>query len=240
MGNSNRPRNPYYEEDPYTRSSQQQNAPRQRASSGYGYGSQQSENSRTPSAPQRRKRGGGGPKGLLIVLLVLVILMGIFLGADVLLGKNGVSLFGPTATATPEPTATPTPAPTQPTTGSVKITYTSSVKIRQGPGTEYEVVGIAEKGKNYTCTGVAESGWYQVKTKEGVVGYISPKMCEFTPGEIAEDGTVTTNAARVQTVASDGDTADAADEPETTTPPTGSQTGQTIDFGLEIDKNMRR
>ena len=56
MGNSNRPRNPYYEEDPYTRSSQQQNAPRQRASSGYGYGSQQSEDSRTPSAPRQERR----------------------------------------------------------------------------------------------------------------------------------------------------------------------------------------
>ena len=51
MGNSNRPRNPYYEESPYTRSSQQQGAPRQRASAGYGYESQQSGVSRTPSAP---------------------------------------------------------------------------------------------------------------------------------------------------------------------------------------------
>ena len=79
-----------------------------------------------------------------------------------------------------------------------------------------------------------------MKTKEGVVGYISPKMCEFTPGEISEDGTVTTDAASTQAAASadDSKAADSTDSASGDT--TGSQTGQTLDFGLEIDENLRR
>ena len=65
-------------------------------------------------------------------------------------------------------------------------------------------------------------------------------MCEFTPGEISEDGTVTANDTGAQTAVSgdDGKAADSTDSGSNDT--TGSQTGQTLDFGLEIDKNMRR
>ena len=287
MGNSNRTRTPYYEEDPYMRSAQK-DAPRQRASSGYGYNDAPAGGTRGGSAPRkRRKRGGGGAKVLLFILLTLVILMAIFLAADVFFfGKDGnPSLFGPAATATPlptpeptpvateaitlaptpvrtpvptpvptatptpvptatptpEPTATPTPEPTKMTTGTIKITYSTSVKMRQGPGTEYDVVGIAEKGKVYVCTDIADSGWYQVKTKEGIVGYISPKMCEFTPGEINEDGTVDTQAANASNgeivISSDGGS-DAkntqAPSADATQAPKGSQTNKTLDFGLDI------
>ena len=311
MGNSNRTRTPYYEEDPYMRSAQK-DAPRQRASSGYGYNDAPAGGTRGGSAPRkRRKRGGGGAKVLLFILLTLVILMAIFLAADVFFfGKDGnLSLFGPSATAaplptpeptpvateaitlaptpvrtpvptpvptatptpvptatptpeptatptpvptatptpvptatpTPEPTATPTPEPTKMTTGTIKITYSTSVKMRQGPGTEYDVVGIAEKGKVYVCTDIADSGWYQVKTKEGIVGYISPKMCEFTPGEINEDGTVDTQAANASNgeivISSDGGSdakSTQAPSADATQAPKGSQTNKTLDFGLDI------
>ena len=287
MGNSNRTRTPYYEEDPYMRSAQK-DAPRQRASSGYGYNDAPAGGTRGGSAPRkRRKRGGGGAKVLLFILLTLVILMAIFLAADVFFfGKDGnPSLFGPAATATPlptpeptpvatesitlaptpvrtpvptpvptatptpvptatptpEPTATPTPEPTKMTTGTIKITYSTSVKMRQGPGTEYDVVGIAEKGKVYVCTDIADSGWYQVKTKEGIVGYISPKMCEFTPGEINEDGTVDTQAANASNgeivISSDGGSdakSTQAPSADATQAPKGSQTNKTLDFGLDI------
>ena len=287
MGNSNRTRTPYYEEDPYMRSAQK-DAPRQRASSGYGYNDAPAGGTRGGSAPRkRRKRGGGGAKVLLFILLTLVILMAIFLAADVFFfGKDGnPSLFGPAATATPlptpeptpvateaitlaptpvrtpvptpvptatptpvptatptpEPTAKPTPEPTKMTTGTIKITYSTSVKMRQGPGTEYDVVGIAEKGKVYVCTDIADSGWYQVKTKEGIVGYISPKMCEFTPGEINEDGTVDTQAANASNgeivISSDGGSdakSTQAPSADATQAPKGSQTNKTLDFGLDI------
>ena len=311
MGNSNRTRTPYYEEDPYMRSAQK-DAPRQRASSGYGYNDAPAGGTRGGSAPRkRRKRGGGGAKVLLFILLTLVILMAIFLAADVFFfGKDGnPSLFGPAATATPlptleptpvateaitlaptpvrtpvptpvptatptpvptatptpeptatptpvptvtptpvptatptpEPTATPTPEPTRMTTGTIKITYSTSVKMRQGPGTEYDVVGIAEKGKAYVCTDIADTGWYQVKTKEGIVGYISPKMCEFTPGEINEDGTVDTQAANASNgeiaISSDGGSdakSTQAPSADATQAPKGSQTNKTLDFGLDI------
>ena len=287
MGNSNRTRTPYYEEDPYMRSAQK-DAPRQRASSGYGYNDAPAGGTRGGSAPRkRRKRGGGGAKVLLFILLTLVILMAIFLAADVFFfGKDGnPSLFGPAATATPlptleptpvateaitlaptpvrtpvptpvptatptpvptatptpEPTATPTPEPTRMTTGTIKITYSTSVKMRQGPGTEYDVVGIAEKGKVYVCTDIADTGWYQVKTKEGIVGYISPKMCEFTPGEINEDGTVDTQAANASNgeiaISSDGGSdakSTQAPSADATQAPKGSQTNKTLDFGLDI------
>ena len=287
MGNSNRTRTPYYEEDPYMRSAQK-DAPRQRASSGYGYNDAPAGGTRGGSAPRkRRKRGGGGAKVLLFILLTLVILMAIFLAADVFFfGKDGnPSLFGPAATATPlptpeptpvateaitlaptpvrtpvptpvptatptpvptatptpEPTATPTPEPTKMTTGTIKITYSTSVKMRQGPGTEYDVVGIAEKGKVYVCTDIADSGWYQVKTKEGIVGYISTKMCEFTPGEINEDGTVDTQAANASNgeivISSDGGSdakSTQAPSADATQAPKGSQTNKTLDFGLDI------
>ena len=287
MGNSNRTRTPYYEEDPYMRSAQK-DAPRQRASSGYGYNDAPAGGTRGGSAPRkRRKRGGGGAKVLLFILLTLVILMAIFLAADVFFfGKDGnPSLFGPAATATPlptpeptpvateaitlaptpvrtpvptpvptatptpvptatptpEPTATPTPEPTKMTTGTIKITYSTSVKMRQGPGTEYDVVGIAEKGKVYVCTDIADTGWYQVKTKEGIVGYISPKMCEFTPGEINEDVTVDTQAANASNgeivISSDGGSdakSTQAPSADATQAPKGSQTNKTLDFGLDI------
>ena len=287
MGNSNRTRTPYYEEDPYMRSAQK-DAPRQRASSGYGYNDAPAGGTRGGSAPRkRRKRGGGGTKVLLFILLTLVILMAIFLAADVFFfGKDGnPSLFGPAATATPlptpeptpvateaitlaptpvrtpvptpvptatptpvptatptpEPTATPTPEPTKMTTGTIKITYSTSVKMRQGPGTEYDVVGIAEKGKVYVCTDIADTGWYQVKTKEGIVGYISPKMCEFTPGELNEDGTVDTQAANASNgeivISSDGGSdakSTQAPSADATQAPKGSQTNKTLDFGLDI------
>ena len=127
------------------------------------------------------------------------------------------------------------------TTGTIKITYSTSVKMRQGPGTEYDVVGIAEKGKVYVCTDIADSGWYQVKTKEGIVGYISPKMCEFTPGEINEDGTVDTQAANASNgenvISSDGGSdakSTQAPSADATQAPKGSQTNKTLDFGLDI------
>ena len=108
------------------------------------------------------------------------------------------------------------------------ITYTSSVKIRQGPSTDYEVVGIAEKGKTYTCTDIADTGWYQVRTKEGIVGYISPKMCEFTPGEIDESGTATLSEDNADMVIPSGTSA-------TVNADQGSQTGKTLDFGYLSD-----
>ena len=279
MGNSNRTRTPYYEEDPYTRSAQK-NAPRQRVSNGYGYDSPSGEKRAAAPKKRRKRRGGGGAKVVLFILLALVVLMGLFLAADVFFfGQDGnPSLFGPTATPTvaptpvptatptpvptatptpvptatptpaptatptPVPTATPTPEPTKLTTGTVKITYSSSVKMRQGPSTDYDVVGIAEKGKVYTCTDIADTGWYQVKTKEGIVGYISPKMCEFTPGEINDDGTVTTQSVESNgdeiVVPSDGGSAAKSDKTaEPTEAPKGSQTGKSLDMGLDIDPN---
>lgn len=147
----------------------------------------------------------------------------------------------PTPTPTPVPTVAPTPAPTQPTTGMVKITYSSSVKIRQGPGTDSEVVGIAEKGKSYTCTGVADSGWYQIKTKEGVIGYISPKMCSFTPGEIDASGAVVASATQApaavgtQAGTAGGTVAATATGKSGTATPEPTQksaiTGKTLDMG---------
>lgn len=61
----------------------------------------------------------------------------------------------PTATAEP-PTATP--APTNP-----EVVVISGINVRQGPGTQYAVIGAANAGERFPVTGKNQAGdWWQV------------------------------------------------------------------------------
>ncbi len=74
-----------------------------------------------------------------------------------------------------EPTATPTlPAPETPATTQAKI-VASSLNIRQGPGIDYPVIGVALAGETFEIAGTSDSHWVQITTAAGQTGWISGK-----------------------------------------------------------------
>jgi hypothetical protein len=73
----------------------------------------------------------------------------------------------PTATSSPAPTSTPT-TPAQP--GIPRASVTTDLNVRQGPGTNYPVLGLLQAGQTAEITGrSADGGWWQIKFS-GVAG----------------------------------------------------------------------
>ncbi len=75
-------------------------------------------------------------------------------------------ILEPTATSTPVPTFTPTPSPSSTPAPAAKINpdLTAPVNVREGPGTNYPVVGRFEAGEETTVAGRNEDGsWWQVR-----------------------------------------------------------------------------
>jgi hypothetical protein len=73
----------------------------------------------------------------------------------------------PIPTATPIPTETPIPPPT-PTVFVVSVTVQQEMNVRQGPGTNYPVVGSAPAGASAPVVGRnADSSWVQVEYPPG-------------------------------------------------------------------------
>jgi hypothetical protein len=69
----------------------------------------------------------------------------------------------PTDTPTPEPTATPQPA---------EVVVNSPMNIRQGPGTNYNILGSANQGERFPITGKNQAGdWWQISYK-GQPGWV--------------------------------------------------------------------
>ncbi|WP_018131558.1 LCP family protein [Effusibacillus pohliae] len=56
-------------------------------------------------------------------------------------------------------------------TGQRTATVTDPVNVRQGPGTNHAVIASASPGEEVTVLG-EEGGWYNVKLRNGTVGYI--------------------------------------------------------------------
>jgi formylglycine-generating enzyme required for sulfatase activity len=64
-----------------------------------------------------------------------------------------------TLTAQPSPTPTATPTPPQPATAVID----SEANIRQGPGTDYDIIGIAAQGQRFPISGKNQDGsWWQI------------------------------------------------------------------------------
>src|SRR5699024_1700609 len=74
---------------------------------------------------------------------------------------------------------------TQTTTNTTNVTTTTSTKgnaieitaitqvVREGPSTSYKKVGTVHEGEIYLVEDIASNGWYQIRTKEGVLGWMS-------------------------------------------------------------------
>ena len=70
----------------------------------------------------------------------------------------GTELF--TGESTPEPIPNPLPSPFQPVVVTGRV-----VNLRQGPGTQYAVVGSAHAGDSLLVTGEAPD-WYRIYVPE--------------------------------------------------------------------------
>ena len=91
----------------------------------------------------------------------------------------------PTATPLPAATMTPTPAPTAP--GNVTVTGVNDtvyingngVNVRSGPGTNYEILGSENLGKQLARTGRTSNGWSQV-AYNGQTAYVIDSLLTTT------------------------------------------------------------
>lgn len=65
----------------------------------------------------------------------------------------------------------------------VKVTATSGLNLRNGPGTDYDSLGILPLGSVLTLLDTSQKPWYKVKTSSGTVGYVhSDYVVSYTPG----------------------------------------------------------
>ena len=125
---------------------------------------------------EEESKGGSFFVKLLIVILTLMLLAGLgWIVFDSMGGKfDFKSLFGSknnttsvvvNSDATPEPTATPaTPEPTPETLGEVEVVI-DSLNIRGGAGTNFDVVGSAQRGEKFTVLSIEKTSdytWYQI------------------------------------------------------------------------------
>ena len=125
---------------------------------------------------EEESKGGSFFVKFLIVILTLMLLAGlIWIVYDSMGGKfDFKSLFGSknnttsvvvNSDATPEPTPTPaTPEPTPETLGEVEVVI-DSLNIRGGAGTNFDVVGSAQRGEKFKVLSIEQTSdytWYQI------------------------------------------------------------------------------
>jgi hypothetical protein len=69
------------------------------------------------------------------------------------------------------PAETPTTAPT-PTPQVAEVIINSSINVRQGPGTNYNIIGAASQGERFPATGKNQAGdWWQINYR-GQAGWV--------------------------------------------------------------------
>ena len=125
---------------------------------------------------EEESKGGSFFVKFLIVILTLMLIAGLgWIVYDSMGGKfDFKSLFGSknnttsvvvNSDATPEPTATPaTPQPTPETLGEVEVVI-DSLNIRGGAGTNFDVVGSAQRGEKFKVLSIEQTSdytWYQI------------------------------------------------------------------------------
>ena len=106
----------------------------------------------------------------------------------------------PTATPLPAATMTPTPAPTMP--GNVTVTGVNDtvyingngVNVRSGPGTEYDILGTENNGKQLARTGRTSNGWSQVAYNGQTAYVIDSYLTTTQPSGGTNTNTNTTGA----------------------------------------------
>jgi hypothetical protein len=77
----------------------------------------------------------------------------------------------PTATAVAQPTATP----------ALPLAFVVvDANMRSGPGTGFEIVSVVSAGSSIALSG-RQDDWYQVRTADGVEGWMSNLVLEVDP-----------------------------------------------------------
>ena len=88
------------------------------------------------------------------------------------------------ANSTPTPTPTPTPGPTPGPGAKYRVT-TTTLRMRDGPGTNYNIIGTIKLNDVVTeVSANADRSWIQVKRSDGLVGWCSSdylKLIESAP-----------------------------------------------------------
>ncbi|MDO5378167.1 MAG: SH3 domain-containing protein, partial [Clostridia bacterium] len=75
---------------------------------------------------------------------------------------------------------------TQEVIGTVVCTSDSLSNLRNGPSTDYDVVGNAVKGDTFACLGEsADGGWYALRMSDGTTAYLSKKRGRFVEETVA-------------------------------------------------------
>lgn len=74
-----------------------------------------------------------------------------------------------------ESTATPTPIATKTDATAQAEVLVSSLNVREGPGIDYPVIGVAYAGETLDIVGTSDSHWVQVITIDGKTGWISDR-----------------------------------------------------------------
>ena len=125
---------------------------------------------------EEESKGGSFFVKFLIVILTLMLIAGLgWIVYDSMGGKfdfkslfgskNNTTSVGVNSDATPEPTATPaTPEPTPETLGEVEVVI-DSLNIRGGAGTNFDVVGSAQRGEKFKVLSIEQTSdytWYQI------------------------------------------------------------------------------
>jgi uncharacterized protein YraI len=86
---------------------------------------------------------------------------------------TATAVASPTATATASPTATFTPSPTA-TPAVIALVNVPRLNVRQGPGQNFEIIGVVENGDTLTVVGQSANdvGWWQVCCVAGEPGWV--------------------------------------------------------------------
>jgi uncharacterized protein YraI len=82
-----------------------------------------------------------------------------WVSADYVVAQNTENL--PTVPAPPPPPTVPPPSPAP---GSATVTALTAINVRSGPGTNYDIYGVAPQGTVFEAIGISsDGGWYAVK-----------------------------------------------------------------------------
>lgn len=88
----------------------------------------------------------------------------------------------PAETPTPvPPTATPLPTATlpEPPADPILVINSSDVNVRAGPGTEFEILAVTDRGQEYQVVGKNSTGnWWQICCIEGENGWVTSEFAD--------------------------------------------------------------
>lgn len=83
----------------------------------------------------------------------------------------------PAGSSTPSPTARPSD---KQVIGTVTIDPPNTINLRAEGNADSALVGRGAPGETFDCTGIAESGWFEILLPDGQTAYVSPKTSTFT------------------------------------------------------------